>query len=66
MNYGAKLGHVTARSVYTRQWGQYLGAMGCGAEPCYLSATAYGAEQRVQKREYFLQETKSDFFSEKS
>jgi hypothetical protein len=25
-----------------------LGAIGCGAEMCYLGATAYGAEYRVQ------------------
>jgi hypothetical protein len=25
-----------------------LGAIGCGAELCYLGATAYGAEHRVQ------------------
>jgi hypothetical protein len=27
-----------------------LGAIGCGAELCYLDATAYGTELRVQTR----------------
>lgn len=47
---GAELGHVTASSVYTRQQGQYLRAMGCCTEPCYFGATAYSTEQRVQKQ----------------
>jgi hypothetical protein len=37
---GAELGHVTASSVYTRQQGQYLGAMGCctDSSSCVTSA----------------------------
>lgn len=62
---GAELGHVTASSVYTRQQGQYLRAMGCCTEPCYFGATAYSTEQRVQKQEYFLQGAKRDFFFQK-
>jgi hypothetical protein len=42
--------HVNAASVLARQRGRYLGATACGTETCYLGATGYDAEQRVQKR----------------
>jgi hypothetical protein len=39
--------HVSPRRGAVAATSQ-LGAIGCGAELCYLGATAYGAEYRVQ------------------
>lgn len=43
--YGVELG---AMSTLPGQRVTYLGAIVCGAETCYLGATSYGVEQRVQ------------------
>jgi hypothetical protein len=48
MNHGTEFGHVRAVSASCRQRSTHLGAKICGAKPCYLGATGYGAEQRVQ------------------
>jgi hypothetical protein len=44
MMHGAELGHVGAASAHQRQQSTHLGAKICGAERCYLGATAYDAE----------------------
>jgi hypothetical protein len=48
MIHGAKLGHVDVVLPCCRQPSMHLGAKICGTKPCYLGATAYGTEQRVQ------------------
>jgi hypothetical protein len=51
MNHGAELGHVDAASAYRCQRRTHLGAKICDAEPCYLDATTFGVEQRIQKQD---------------
>jgi hypothetical protein len=48
-NHGAELSHVGVVSASCRQRSTHLGAKIYGVEPCYLSTTACGTEQRVQK-----------------
>jgi hypothetical protein len=50
MNHGAELDHVGAASAYRCQRRTHLSAKICGAESYYFGATAFGAEQKVKKR----------------
>ena len=49
MNHGAELGHVGDMSTSRPQRIRHIGTKICGVEPCYLGATTYNTELRVQK-----------------
>jgi hypothetical protein len=50
MNHGAELGYIDTPSACCYQRRTYLGAKIYGVESCYLGATAFDTEKRVQKR----------------